>query len=118
MSVSAAARFHSKLKLIVAFALLWSFLMPTIDSVVTPVSSAIPAVSAGTNGCCAAGVVGKSPDKPEEKTPYMAVYILVFPLLLIVSSFRLRYFQAVPLLLRSLLLRPIKFTSNYVVSWA
>ena len=117
MSVTAAARFHSKLKLVVAFALLWSFLMPTIDTVVTPVSSAIPAVSAA-NGCCATGVVGKSLDKPEEKTPYPVVYILVFPLLLIVSSFRLRYFQAVPLLLRSLLLRPIKFTSNYVVSRA
>lgn len=118
MSVTAAARFHTKLKLVVAFALLWSFLMPTIDTVVTPVSSAIPAVSAGTNGCCAAGVVGKSLDKPEEKTLCTVVSILVFPLLPVISSFRLRYSQAVPILLRSLLLRPIKFTSNYVVSWA
>ncbi|MEF3307025.1 hypothetical protein [Paenibacillus sp. GYB003] len=110
----ASAAIRNYLKLIVAFALLWSFLMPTIETVVTPVSSSIPAVSSGTSGCLIAGVLNQSFEKPDEALPIAALSVTVFSLVRQVSSFRLRITRAIPLLMKSMLLRPIKFTSNYV----
>lgn len=109
-----AAAFRKHFKFVVAFALLWSFLMPTIDTVITPVSSAIPAVSSGTSGCSAASTINQSFEKPEEALPCTVFSLLVFPLFHVISTIRLRHTRAIPLLMKSLLLRPIKFTSNYV----
>lgn len=115
MSASKADRMHLYVKLMVAFALLWSFLMPTIEKVVTPVSSAIPAVSSGMPGCTTASVSGQNFEKPEE-TVVCAIVSFLFLQIggLVVSLLRLRHSFAIPLLMKSLLLRPIKFTSNYV----
>ncbi|GAA3408778.1 hypothetical protein ACFFNY_07995 [Paenibacillus hodogayensis] len=110
----ASRALHIHLKLIVTFALLWSFLMPTIETVVTPVSSSIPAVSSAAAGCCIASTVGQSIEKPEEAVAFTVFALLLFPLRRIVTALRLRTTRAIPLLMKSLLLRPIKFTSNYV----
>ena len=103
------------LRLIVTFALLWSFLMPTIETVVTPVSSAIPAVSSVKQGYSAINASGFNSDKPEEAVKLTALLALFLLLDLVPSPLRIRLDFAIPLLMKSLLLRPIKFTSNYVV---
>ncbi|TNJ67044.1 hypothetical protein FE784_07560 [Paenibacillus hemerocallicola] len=116
MIASKAVRmYHLHVKLIVAFALVWSFLMPTIETVVTPVSSAIPAVSSGMHGCSAVNASGQNLEKPEESVTCPTHSVLFFPLGHVVSTLQLRLAFAIPLLMKSLLLRPIKFTSNYVV---
>jgi hypothetical protein len=106
--------YHLHLKLIVAFALVWSFLMPTIETVVTPVSSTIPAVSSGMHGCSTVNASGPNLEKPEEAGTCLISSVLLLPLGHVVSTLRLRLAFAIPLLMKSLLLRPIKFTSNYV----
>ncbi|PYI53783.1 hypothetical protein [Paenibacillus flagellatus] len=112
MNVAKVCRIH--LKAIVAFALLWSFLMPTIESVVTPVSSAIPAVSAGGAGCSSASAAVQNFEKPEEALPFAVFSQMAFPVGFVISAMLLRQARAIPLLMRRLLLRPIKFTSVYV----
>lgn len=102
------------IKLVSAFTLIWSFLMPTIETVVTPVSSTIPAVSSGTPGCTSAAIPGPNYDKPESDIPYASFSILLLALGLAAPVRIPRFAFAIPLLMKSLLLRPIKFTSNYV----
>lgn len=109
----ASRALHVHFKLIVAFALLWSFLMPTIETVVTPVSSTIPAVSSAA-GCSAASTVGQNIEKPEEAVLCPVFSLLLFSLGHVVSTLQLRIAHAIPLLMKSMLLRPIKFTSTYV----
>lgn len=117
MIVSNAIRTHHvQLKLIVAFALIWSFLMPTIDKVVTPVSSSLPAVSSGIHGCMAANASGHSLEKPEDDAVCLLRSVVFFPLSEVASTPRLRFSYDISLLMKSLLLRPIKFTSNYVAA--
>lgn len=102
-------------KLISAFTLIWSFLMPTIETVVTPVSSAIPAVSSGAAGCTGAAVLGQNYDKPEsDDVPYATFSVTLLALGVALSVRMPRFSFVIPLLMKSLLLRPIKFTSNYV----
>ncbi|MDF2657638.1 MAG: hypothetical protein K0Q94_429 [Paenibacillus sp.] len=101
-------------KLISAFLLIWSFLMPTIETVVTPVSSAIPAVSSGAPGCTGAAVLGQNYDKPESDVPYAAFSVTLLALGLALSVRMPHFSFVIPLLMKSLLLRPIKFTSNYL----
>ncbi|TMV45954.1 hypothetical protein FE783_27840 [Paenibacillus mesophilus] len=115
MIASKAVRmYHLHMKLIVAFALVWSFLMPTIETVVTPVSSTIPAVSSGMHGCTAASISGQNLEKPEEAVTCSTSSVLLLPLGQVASMLRHRLAFAIPLLMKSLLLRPIKFTSKYV----
>jgi hypothetical protein len=103
------------IKIIVAFALLWSFLMPTIDSVITPVSSSIPAVSSSAPGSAAAGLPGQNLDKPETTVlVVLLAFLYVHCTGQLVVAFWLRQLSAIPLLLKSLLLRPLKFVSDYV----
>jgi len=110
----ASRALHIHCKLIIAFALLWSFLMPTIETVVTPVSSAIPAVSSGAPGNAIATTVGQSFEKPEDVVLCVVFSLPLFPQGTVVSTLRLRIARAIPLLMKIMLLRPLKFTSKYV----
>ncbi|RKN85165.1 hypothetical protein [Paenibacillus ginsengarvi] len=106
--------FRKHMKFIVAFTLLWAFLMPTIETVVTPVSRSIPAVSSGATGNVVSATVSPSLEKPDEAVLCESFSILFFTLLPVLSAYRLRRTRAIPLLIKSLLLRPIKFTSKYI----
>lgn len=97
---------------LVIFALVWAFLMPTIEKVVTPVSSSMPAVSSGVSGTVSVSIPGKDPDKPH-KLVVCIIPLIVGRYVRQVTSIP-RFRTSIPLIIKNLLLRPMKFTSNYV----
>lgn len=102
--------------LTVAFALLWSFLMPTAERVVTPVSQSIPAVSAPASIHSTLGAPAHPLQKLRVLLPLIAVFFTMSRMLCrVVVRARLdRFAPPVSLLRKQLLLRPLKFTSLYV----
>ncbi|TMV45943.1 hypothetical protein FE783_27780 [Paenibacillus mesophilus] len=101
----------------VAFALLWSFLMPTADTVVTPISQSIPAVSAPASIHSPLGAPAHFLQKLRVFLPLITIFLPLCTIVLrdICIRARLeRFAPPVPLLRKQLLLRPLKFTSMYV----
>lgn len=101
----------------IAFALLWSFLMPTAERVVTPVSQTIPAVSAPASVHAPLGAPAHGLQKLRMLIPLIAVFLPLCSILLsdVVTRTRLeRFAPPVPLLRKRLFLRPLKHTSKFV----
>lgn len=106
------------IKLLVMFALVWSFLMPTAELVVTPVSKTIPAVSASTT-------IHSPLSSPAHMLTKLRIFLPAIVITLFVGCIvcyenrirnRLdRFAPPIPLLRKQLLLRPLKFTSHYVI---
>lgn len=103
--------------LTVAFALLWSFLMPTAEKVVTPVSQSIPAVSAPASIHSPLGAPANFLQKLRVLLSLIVVFMSFCTLLCDIAIVRTRlerFAPPIPLLRKQLFLRPLKFTSIYV----
>lgn len=103
--------------LIFAFALLWSFLMPTAERVVTPVSKSIPAVSAPASIHSPLGAPANFLQKLRIMLPLVALFYVSLSMITscpVICSRLERFAPPIPLLRKQLLLRPLKFTSIYV----
>ncbi|TNJ67054.1 hypothetical protein FE784_07610 [Paenibacillus hemerocallicola] len=101
----------------VAFALLWSFLMPTAERVVTPISQSIPAVSAPASIHSPLGAPAHFLQKLRVLLPLVAIFLPLCSVLLCDIRIRTRlerFAPPVPLLRKQLFLRPLKFTSKFV----
>lgn len=103
--------------LVSTFFLLWSFLMPTAERVVTPVSHSIPAVSAPASLHSPLGVPAHPLQKLRALLPFITVFLTLSSVVLRDIRIRVRiarFAPPIPLLRKQLLLRPLKFTSLYV----
>ncbi|MEF3307035.1 hypothetical protein [Paenibacillus sp. GYB003] len=100
----------------VAFALLWSFLIPTAERVVTPVSQSIPAVSAPSSIHSPLGAPAQIVQKLRVLLPLVVIFCPfgVMPGSEPVRARLKRFAPPISLLRKQLLLRPLKFTSIYV----
>ncbi|MFB9751514.1 hypothetical protein ACFFNY_08025 [Paenibacillus hodogayensis] len=105
--------------LIIAFALLWSFLMPTAERVVTPISKSIPAVSAPASIHSPLGAPVHFAQKLRLLLPLIILFVFVCSILcdIRVRTRVERFAPPVPLLRKQLFLRPLKFTSMYVPAY-
>ncbi|PYI53788.1 hypothetical protein [Paenibacillus flagellatus] len=100
-----------------ALSLLWTFLVPTAERVVTPVSKTIPAVSAKASFHSPSG----APAHPVQKLRLLLALVAVFmpfPIAIVRADrvrIRLqRFAPPVALLRKQLLLRSLRFGSRYL----